>query len=91
MVQGTPAATPTEPSLTRNASVYEVGLANLFIAKASASIPQYRITDTRLNSERCGVVASIVGDTDTSAYYAQLADVVVQAQAELSAALLATR
>lgn len=87
VVQGTPAATPTEPSLTRNASVYEVGLANLFIAKASTSIPQYRITDTRLNSERCGVVASIVGDTDTSAYYAQLAAVVVQAQAELSAAL----
>lgn len=72
VVQGTAAATPTAPSLTRNASVYELGIANLFITKNTTTITQQRITDTRLDSDRCGVVASIVGDTDTSTYYAQI-------------------
>lgn len=73
VVQGTAAATPTAPDLTRNASIYEIGLANLFIAKNTTAITQQRITDTRLDSDRCGVVASIIGDTDTSTYYAQIA------------------
>ncbi|HPS80256.1 MAG TPA: hypothetical protein PLP25_00170 [Candidatus Limiplasma sp.] len=74
VLTGTPAASPTAPELTRNASVYELGLANVLIVKNTTSIPQARITDTRLDSDRCGVVASIVGDTDTSAYYAQIQD-----------------
>lgn len=72
IVQGTPAAAPVAPELTRNASVWELGLANLFIAKGTTTISQERITDTRLDSERCGVVASVIADTDTSAYYAQI-------------------
>ncbi len=73
VVQGTAAATPSAPALTRNATVYELGLANLFIVKSSTSIPQSRITDTRLDTSRCGIVASIIGDTDTTEYYAQIA------------------
>lgn len=73
IVKGTAAAVPSAPALTRNASVWELGLANLFVAKGVTGITQERITDTRLDSERCGVVASIVGDTDTSALYAQIA------------------
>jgi hypothetical protein len=73
VVHGTAASTPTAPDLTRNASVYELGLANLFIAKNTTTITQQRITDTRLDSTRCGIVASIIGDTDTSTYYAQIA------------------
>ena len=72
IVKGIEAATPTAPELTRNVSVWELGLANLFIAKNTQTITQERITDTRLDSERCGVVASIVGDTDTSTYYTQV-------------------
>ena len=72
IVAGTPSAVPASPELTRNASVWELGLANLFIAKNTTTVTQQRITDTRLDSERCGIVASIIGDTDTSAYYAQI-------------------
>lgn len=72
ILKGTAAATPSAPTLTRNASVWELGLANLFITKGVVTITQERITDTRLDSERCGVVASIVGDTDTTALYAQI-------------------
>lgn len=88
IVMGSPGAVPSAPELTRNASVWELGLANLFIAKGVTTVTQERITDTRLNSERCGVVASIIGDTDTSAYYTQLAALIAKAQGELSAALL---
>ena len=72
VVAGTPSATPTAPTLTRNTSVYELGLANLLIVSNSSTISQAKITDTRLDKSRCGVVASIIGDTDTSAYYAQI-------------------
>ena len=72
IVKGTAAATPLAPELTRNVSVWELGLANLFIAKGVTTVTQERITDTRLDSARCGVVASIVGDTDTAAFYAQV-------------------
>lgn len=72
IVKGTAAATPVAPGLTRNASVWELGLANLFIAKGVTTVTQERITDTRMDSDRCGVVASIIGDTDTTAYYAQI-------------------
>ncbi len=73
VVKGTAAASPAAPALTRNASVWELGLANLFIAKGAATVPQERITDTRLDTGRCGVVASIIADTDTTAYYRQIA------------------
>jgi len=73
--------------LTRNASVWELGLANLFIAKNTTTITQTRITDTRLDSDRCGVVASIIGDTVTTTYYAQLTAVIAAAEAAQAAAL----
>ena len=91
VVQGTAAATPTAPDLTRNASVYEIGLANLFITKNTTTITQQRITDTRLDSARCGIVASIIGDTDTSTYYSQLAAVITQAYADLAAGIAANQ
>lgn len=91
VVQGTPATTPTAPSLTRNASIYEIGLANLFITKNTTTITQQRITDTRLDSDRCGVVASIIGDTNTTTYYTQLGAVIADAQAEIAAAILANQ
>ncbi len=72
VLKGTPAAAPVAPELTRNGSVWELGLANLFVARGVNTVTQQRITDTRLDSERCGVVASIVGDTDTSALYTQV-------------------
>lgn len=89
VLTGTPAASPTAPALTRNASVYELGLANVLIVKNTTSIPQARITDTRLDSDRCGVVASIVGDTDTSTYYAQIQADLAAFKSEEQAAFVA--
>lgn len=57
VVKGTPAPKPTRPALTRNASVHEIGLADVFIPAGSGAITQQRITDTRLETGRCGAMA----------------------------------
>ena len=73
MLDGTAAVAPVAPSLTRNSTVYELALAEIHVAAGATAITQANITDTRLDSDRCGVVASIVGDTNTSTYYTQIA------------------
>ena len=78
VVTGIAAATPAAPALTRDATQWELGLANLYITANATAIPQSRITDTRTDSNRCGIVAQAITTLDTSAYYAQI-------QAELAA------
>ena len=73
IVTGSTAVSPAAPALTRNSTVYEIALAEIHVAAGASAITQAVITDTRLDSSRCGVVASIIGDTDTSTYYAQIA------------------
>ena len=71
VLQGTPSANPARPSLTRDASIYELGLADIFVAKNTEEISQKRITDTRLDTTRCGVVTSLL-DFDTDNLYYQV-------------------
>ena len=72
IVKGTATVSPSAPALTRNASTWELGLANLFVARNSATVTQERITDTRLDNARCGVVSAVVGSIDTTTFYAQI-------------------
>lgn len=50
IIDGTPAATPSAPALTRTSDVYELGIADVLIPAAATSIATNNITDTRLNS-----------------------------------------
>ena len=68
---GTPATTPVAPELTRTATIYEIGLANILIPTSSTSVSQERITDTRLDTSRCGLVHAL-NDFDSSALYNQI-------------------
>lgn len=72
VLKGTPAETPTAPALTRNNTVWELGLADLFIAKSTTEISQQRITDTRLDTARCGQVIAPAAPADLEPYFAQL-------------------
>lgn len=72
VVKGTASESPVAPMLTRNSTIWELGLANIFVAKNTATITQQRITDTRLDNSRCGVVAQTIGTLDTSPYFAQV-------------------
>ena len=60
VVDGTPAATPSTPALTRTSDIYELGIADVLIPAAATSIAANNITDTRLNTSLCGLVNSLV-------------------------------
>lgn len=91
VLKGTAAVSPQAPELTRDSTIWEIGLANIFVAKNTATISQQRITDTRLDPSRCGIVAQTIGDLDTSAYFAQLAAAIAAHQAEAEAQIEALR
>ena len=71
ILQGTPAISPVRPELTRTESIWELGLADLFIAKNSTVISNQRITDTRYETSRCGIISSI-SQFDTETLYQQI-------------------
>ena len=71
VLAGTPAETPVRPALQRNDSIYEIGLADVFITHGIATITEDKITDTRYESERCGIVSS-VSEWDTTTIYQQI-------------------
>jgi hypothetical protein len=60
VVDGTPAATPSTPALTRTSDIYELGIADVLIPAAATSIATNNITDTRLNTSLCGLANSLV-------------------------------
>jgi len=82
VVKGTAAESPQAPALTRDSTIWELGLANLFVAKNVTTISQQRITDTRMDTSRCGQVMTPLQTPDWAPYFAQLqAAIAAQEQA----------
>lgn len=73
VIKGTPATSPVAPAQTRTSLVYDITLAYVYVGANATSISQAWITDKRASSE-CGIVASIIGETDFDALYAQFTD-----------------
>ena len=65
VVQGTPSATPVAPLLTRDGTVWEIGLADVLIPANSTAVSQPNISDTRLSPNRCGIVEAVLSDVNT--------------------------
>lgn len=65
-------ASPSTPAVQRDADIFELVLADVFVAAGVTAITQSRITDQRLNTSLCGVVAAVVDQIDTAAFNAQL-------------------
>ena len=70
--KGTFATNPTPPTLERNVNAYELSVADILVENGVISIQQSKITDTRLNSEVCGIVAQTVETIDTTELYRKL-------------------
>ncbi|MEG0164376.1 hypothetical protein [Anaerorhabdus sp.] len=92
VVKGVAATNPVAPQLTRpqpnqGGDIYELGIADLFIAKNTTSITQQRITDTRLNNELCGIVTQAVEGIDTTSLFLQLQDQINQNIALIQSAI----
>lgn len=65
------ASYPKAPQLTRDADMYELGLADIKVNAGSISITQVDITDLRLNKELCGIVHGTVDQVDTTTIFNQ--------------------
>lgn len=68
---GVAQAVPVRPALTRSETVWELGIADLFIARGTDGISTARITDTRLETERCGMVVPFA-TIDTTTLFNQI-------------------
>lgn len=88
IIAGTPSANPVRPTLQRDNSIYEIGLADVFVTKRVATVTNDKITDTRYETGRCGIVSS-VSEWDTTTIYQQVQADLAGFKAEEQAEFLA--
>lgn len=69
--KGTFSSSPVAPTLQRDADMYELGIADIYIGNNAVSISQGNITDLRLNSNYCGVVHGLIDQVDTETIFDQ--------------------
>lgn len=70
--KGTPATNASAPVIQRNADFYELKLAQVNVKAGATRITQANITDTRLNSDVCGLVIGVVQQLDSKEFGIQL-------------------
>lgn len=68
---GTPATTPTKPTMTYNDSIKEKCLAYVYVGKGVTFITQTNITDCRADTSVCGWVTGIIKQVNTSELFLQ--------------------
>lgn len=77
-VTGTPAGSPVAPALTRNASVWQVPLAQVSVVAATALIAADKVTDSRLYALSVSAVKSTGVSPDTaSTSYEDMPDMAI--------------
>jgi hypothetical protein len=69
--KGGNAAAPTQPTNERSDTVFEITLAEIYIAAGTTQITQSMITDTRMISSKCGWVTGSVDQIDFTKVDAQ--------------------
>lgn len=78
-------ASPTAPAVERDADIYELAIADVYVGAGVTAITGSSITDKRLDSAVCGVVAGLVDTIDTTAFNAQLEAWFAEYQSESAA------
>lgn len=84
---GAVSASPSPVTLQRDNDLYELELARISVGAGAASITQSMITDTRSDSTRCGIVAGMIDQIDTTDLFAQYDDAFQTWFADLQAQL----
>lgn len=69
--KGAFASNPGAPILQRDGQMHELALADVAINNGAIAITQANITDTRLNTELCGIVHGLVKQVDTTTIFNQ--------------------
>lgn len=81
---GTASSEPIPPEISRDEAVYELHLYHVKREAGSLSITPSNITDLRLNSSYCGLMADSITSIDTYAIEKQVADLIKSLQNEIS-------
>lgn len=89
--EGTPAAAPKAPTMTRTDVRKEYMLAAIHVPKLASSITQANITDTRADTSVCGWVTGLIKQVDTSTLFMQWQAAYEEAYAELGDYLAAQK
>lgn len=76
--EGTPAASPTVPTVTRSDTTKEYMLAYVRVAKYATAITQENITDTRPDNSVCGWVHGLIEQVNTETLFNQYEDAYAQ-------------
>lgn len=79
--RGTAANNPVIPSIVQSESLYELYICSIYRSAGSTTVGSGDITDLRLNSDYCGIMADSVTRVDTSAIQAQI-DSLIKTYAE---------
>ena len=82
--KGTASSEPIPPEVSRDEAVYELHLYHVRREAGSLSITPSNITDIRLNSSYCGLMADSVTSINTYAIEKQVADLIKSLQNEIS-------
>lgn len=69
--KGTAGTTPNPPALQRSGGIYELSLAQIYVAANASTITQANITDERANTSVCGYVTGLIDQIDTTNLFAQ--------------------
>ena len=72
--KGTASGNPVAPELQRDYDIYEIGLADIRVNANVVEITQENVTDLRLNTELCGMVANHLQHLDTTTLFNQYQD-----------------
>lgn len=70
--KGTPATNPVRPAIVRSGAVYELYLASIYRPAGATAITASNITDLRMDTTVCGLMADSVTKVDMDAIRAQL-------------------
>lgn len=71
MIDGANASSPTKPSIVRNASMYDLCLAYVYVGAGATTITSANITDMRPDNTVCGWVTGLIQQVDTSQLFLQ--------------------
>ena len=72
--KGIPLGNPVPPELQRDYDIYEIALADVRVNANVIEISQRNITDLRLNTDLCGIVANQLQHVDTTTLFNQYQD-----------------
>ncbi|GEM_PF-1832011 len=65
------ASNPIATTLQRDMDRYEIGIADIYVGKGTASISQANITDLRQDNNFCGIVHGVVDQVDVTTLFNQ--------------------